>query len=280
MSCTHPFFLKDGSGPHRCRQCGPCKQLRRDQWTARILMELAELASLKKEAPSSMKLSEGFCSSFLTLTYDENHVPRSLEKRALQAFLRRLNRQSIGPIRYFGCGEYGSRYGRPHYHAIVFGLHFRSDSVQKCWNFGRTNVKPVTLGRARYVAKYTLKRKLGPAGSPGRSPEFAIMSKGSSKAPNALGSRYLLRVARSLSFSKLQEVPLCIRMQGKTWPLDYYARNYLSQLLGVPLRQDDVQEPEYIRRMALGAPEAEGRRYASQQKAERAQRRIAANSQF
>lgn len=58
----------------------------------------------------------------LTLTYNDKYLPENnnLCKRDLQLFIKRL-RKKVGKVRYFGCGEYGSRFGRPHYHLILFG---------------------------------------------------------------------------------------------------------------------------------------------------------------
>ena len=54
---------------------------------------------------------------FVTLTYDEDHLPldRSVSRREVQLFMKRL-RKAISPlrVRFFACGEYGERFGRPH----------------------------------------------------------------------------------------------------------------------------------------------------------------------
>nr|WAE43903.1 MAG: replication initiator protein [Microviridae sp.] len=73
--------------------------------------------------------------SFITLTYDDEHLPpnASLVKNDLQLFFKRL-RKSLEPykrkIKYFASGEYGSTTNRPHYHMIVFGLDLSKDDKQ------------------------------------------------------------------------------------------------------------------------------------------------------
>lgn len=69
--------------------------------------------------------------AFVTLTYDDYHLPLDLNdrpilvKRELCDFLKALNRKYKRlvdvQLRYFAAGEYGEKSWRPHYHAIIFG---------------------------------------------------------------------------------------------------------------------------------------------------------------
>lgn len=63
-------------------------------------------------------------SCFVTLTYDDEHMPYGgdLHYRHFQLFLKKLRKRLGRPVRYFMCGEYGDRLGRPHYHAILIGV--------------------------------------------------------------------------------------------------------------------------------------------------------------
>ena len=70
-------------------------------------------------------------SCFVTLTYDEAHLPAglSLDHRHFQLFMKRFREHALpAKIRFYMCGEYGDINGRPHYHALVFG-HFPVDRV-------------------------------------------------------------------------------------------------------------------------------------------------------
>lgn len=173
-----------------CGQCLGCRLERQRSWATRIEHEAA--------------LHDENC--FLTLTYDDAHLPadRSLSKRDLQLFLKRL-RKAHGRIRYFAAGEYGGRYGRPHYHLCLFGYDpsdkrylttrkghkvYLADSVSRAWPLGLHEVGALTSASARYVAGYVLKKVRN---APGRStvdvvdsnsgevfavaPEFATMSR-------------------------------------------------------------------------------------------------------
>lgn len=118
-------------------------------------------------------------SAFLTLTFSEEHLPAdySISVRHLQLFMKRL-RKAKGPTRFFGCGEYGSRLGRPHYHVLVFGQDFaedryawrqsptghplyRSPLLEKLWPYGHSEIGSVTSESAAYVARYIMKKVNG-----------------------------------------------------------------------------------------------------------------------
>jgi len=120
-------------------------------------------------------LHESSC--FLTLTYDEAHLPSdlSLRPRDVALFMKRL-RQFVLParIRFYLCGEYGAKHSRPHYHVLVFGFSpadkvffrtsgagfkvFTSASMDSVWTVGATYVGDVSLESAGYVARYVLKK--------------------------------------------------------------------------------------------------------------------------
>ena len=109
------------------------------------------------------------CAVFVTLTYDEDHLPphASLVVSDLQKFFKRLRKEvssSGNSIRYFACGEYGDRFGRPHYHAIIFGLSQSKrdkDLISSKWPFGRCYYGSAEPDSIRYVAQYIDKKFSG-----------------------------------------------------------------------------------------------------------------------
>ncbi len=173
-----------------CGRCIGCKLERSRQWAVRCMHE----AQLHADT------------SFITLTYDDEHVPRfgSLLMDDWQKFFKRL-RKRVGKVRFFGCGEYGEQFGRPHYHACLFGLDFpdkcawarrgshdvfRSDLLESVWTFGQSEIGSLTFESAAYVARYCVKKITGKqaeahyqcvdpeTGELGeRLPEFATMSR-------------------------------------------------------------------------------------------------------
>lgn len=163
--------------------CGKCIGCRHDyarSWAVRCMHEK----------------QMGEVSSFLTLTYDDDHLPEcgSLRKRDLQLFMKRLRKHdgSCG-IRFYACGEYGSALFRPHYHLLLFNRDFIdkkfvkqsgsgeplyvSDAVRSLWDFGDNYIGQVTAQSCAYVARYVLK-KVGKEIIPhGCEPEFTCMSR-------------------------------------------------------------------------------------------------------
>lgn len=144
--------------------CGTCLGCRADQgrqWAIRIMHESAL-------HPTS--------SWFATLTYDPASLPETgtLEPDDVQLFMKRLRRKSqLTKISYYLCGEYGERNNRPHYHAAFFGIPFldkekigerngypvfSSDTLQRTWGLGSTELTTLTWRSASYVAGYVTKK--------------------------------------------------------------------------------------------------------------------------
>lgn len=166
-----------------CGQCLECKINRSKQWADRCVLE-------------SLNYSPDQC-TFITLTIDNDHlysefisngmfldtgeifhVPE-VRHRYFQLFMKKLRFEFKGKLRFFMCGEYGSKNFRPHYHLLCFGLDFHdlkplSESVagcngeslfssaliDKCWNKGIAAVAPFSWASAAYVARYSTKKLL------------------------------------------------------------------------------------------------------------------------
>lgn len=146
-----------------CGQCIGCRLEHSRQWAVRCMHE----ASLHDE------------NCFLTLTYSPEFLPSdlSLDKRHFPAFMKRLrSRFPDRKIRYFHCGEYGERLGRPHYHACLFGFDFPdkvyykdagghplfvSETLNSTWGLGFCTIGAVTFESAAYTARYVLKKITG-----------------------------------------------------------------------------------------------------------------------
>lgn len=194
--------------------CGKCIGCRLDysrQWADRLMLELQYHDS----------------AYFITLTYNDDHVPKAyypdpetgealdsmtLSKRDVQLFFKRLRKAfPDDKIRYFLSGEYGPTTFRPHYHAIVFGLHlddlilqktdpihgynyYRSPALERCWSvqdkgsivspyvpIGFVSVCNVTWETCAYTARYVTKKLTGEAAEFYSNfslvPPFSLMSR-------------------------------------------------------------------------------------------------------
>lgn len=171
-----------------CGKCPLCIKARKRDCTTRIVHE-ARVAS---------------ASWFITLTYAPEHLPfnndflqePTLVKRHIQLFLKRLRKACPNDhIRYVEVGEYGAKFGRPHYHLIIFGLPdlplvfhehrvsydtYRSPLIERCWPFGFSVVTRFDYSNARYVAQYVRKKQDLQAISPYVEKPFMTASRGKS----------------------------------------------------------------------------------------------------
>lgn len=164
-----------------CNNCTGCKLEYSRQWSIRVMHEKRLYAQ----------------SCFITLTYDDQHLPtsNSISVREVQLFFKKF-RRSLDPrckigrgpnahvrrwwqhntikIRYFAVGEYGDLNGRPHYHAIVFNYDFpdkifhsrsasgediyTSETLRRLWRNGVVSTQDVTHKSAAYCARYATKK--------------------------------------------------------------------------------------------------------------------------
>ena len=161
----NPYSDIDHSFPLPCRQCTGCRTEYARQWAMRLVLE--------QQAWDN--------NIFITLTYDNEHLPEhnTLVKKDFQLFMKRLRKKKSAskknPIRFFHAGEYGEKFGRPHYHAILFNTNFSdrevlqghkglttSKTLDKLWGKGHTSIGDVTFQSASYVAGYIQKKINGP----------------------------------------------------------------------------------------------------------------------
>jgi len=216
-----------------------CRINRRRLWTGRLLMEAA-----------SDQANE--VSAFLTLTYNEDEVPRTADglltlDRLDGARWRDAIRKRIGRVpAFFFVGEYGDLTQRPHYHAMVF--HVDAAQLAECvdaWSRGFATVSPITPRRASYVAGYTVKKMTGrdDARLDGREAEFAQMS----KRP-AIGDRYIAHLEQWLQtregaafVTANADVPQSIRTGGRIWPLGDRHRRKLRLACGLPEKRTELK---------------------------------------
>lgn len=94
---------------------------------------------------------------FTTLTYAE--APPTLRPEHLQLWLKRLRKSSAAKIRFFASGEYGERFNRPHYHALLYGAGPEdAEKIEKTWKHGYAQTVQISPAAIAYVAGYCQKK--------------------------------------------------------------------------------------------------------------------------
>lgn len=148
--------------------CGKCPECQKDYYTAWA-------------SRGSRELLQWETSVFITLTYDEKHLPanNSLDKKEIQDFIKRVKKHFCShrdnPIRQTYCGEYGTKTLRPHYHAILYNCDFKdkkkhyisdgnhqvytSELLTRLWGKGHAEFGYAEPESIAYVYKYILKKK-------------------------------------------------------------------------------------------------------------------------
>lgn len=162
------FKKQDAAFPAKvmlpCGRCSGCRLESSRQWAMRCMHE-KKLHSM---------------SSFLTLTYDDNHLPEdgSLSIPELQRFLKRLRHLTGDGLRFYACGEYGETTLRPHYHVLLLNYDFddrkrwsnsktgrplfTSSTLDRYWTNGLSVIGDVDFDSCAYVARYIMKKRKGP----------------------------------------------------------------------------------------------------------------------
>jgi len=186
MACTSPRTLwfkqpRKINGhlvrtwPGDCGKCLGCLKKRKSHWSYRIQAEK----------------DTSFSSYFVTLTYDNKHVPlaesgtthnygdhkqfiaqlkfheepETLEKRSItsnEELLRERAKVKIDreqqKLRYFGVCEYGGETGRTHWHYLLFNI-VDIGSINAAWPFGRVHIDECNINTIDYCLKYMLKNE-------------------------------------------------------------------------------------------------------------------------
>jgi len=146
---------------------------------------------------------------WVTLTYDQtpfdDNNMMTLDKTDFQKFIKRLRKKkrdfSKQSIKYYACGEYGSKNKRPHYHAIIFNS--CPQHIQSVWDgfYSPVSELPAICGNSyfdqvnentiAYTAKYMQKGRIIPSFKGDlRAPEFQLFSQG-------IGSNFITDATRT-----------------------------------------------------------------------------------
>lgn len=233
-TALHTKQSRMAATPFGCGQCLPCRINKAREWTARLLLEQTQ--------------HERSC--FVTLTYDDEHIPEELSKAELQQYLKRIRRlYNARAIRYLGVGEYGDNTGRPHYHLALFGVGAEDErKIKGAWNKCDPDIG-IDIGdlspeSARYILGYCVK-KLTKEEDPrlgGRAPEFLL----SSKQQGGLGASAIKDLVHSLRgkiYFDAEKIKIIreLRIGGKKMPIGRYLTKKYIEYAGI---SDEKQQIE------------------------------------
>lgn len=205
MDCTSPVF-----GIYPCGKCLNCRARSRQEWVFRLRMEYES---------SNFGL-------FVTLTYDDDHLPLDgVSRRDCQLFIKRLRSHfNSQALRYFLVSEYGDHTFRPHYHALLFFQTERKndiyDIIEQSWQNGNVQFGDIEEGSIVYCTKYCLKGSQVP---PGANDNFRLLS----KMNGGIGVQYV-RLQPSDDLSE----PSLAKLHGYSAPMPRYYRE--KQLSVIP----------------------------------------------
>lgn len=209
------------SGLVPCGKCILCKRKESRSWALRSFHE-------------SLSFDTSY---FATLTYDDLHLPSnsSLVKSHLQKFIKKL-RDRNEKIRYFACGEYGSKTNRPHYHALLFGLR-RVDLVQKNWDYGFTQSRPLSVASTIYTAGYIFKKYASDEDYGSRQIPFRLMSRRYGLGNSWIKDKVNAEATSRLGFCKLGK---------KTVPIPRYYKDLIYDEVDKQDIRDTYEEEKWI----------------------------------
>lgn len=179
--CLTPSTLPETGVQVACRKCRLCNENRVKDWVGRCMAEVRSAVQTHS----------------VTFTYGpkdgrENHEAAAvLTYSHIQNMFKKLRRDGY-PVRYLVAGEYGSRKGRAHWHAMLFWQQKAPPEIvldkrinYDWWPHGFTFVEQPHVHAIQYVCKYINKDQ----GDDARQGKLAM-----SKRP-VLGGMYFKRIA-------------------------------------------------------------------------------------
>lgn len=195
-----PKLDPEGSLMLPCGKCFECKSKRAFDWATRCRHEIA--------------CHNENC--FITLTYDDDNIPSYLiVKSYFQKFMKRLRKYSNNKLKYIVSHEYGSKSGRPHHHAIIFGWTppdqkylreapsgeplFSSELLTKLWPYGYHSIGDANEKTAYYIASYSLKSSTYDVNDPITGEITTVSDCMDASKRTAIGYEYFMKHANTLA---------------------------------------------------------------------------------
>lgn len=229
MACAKPFLRRvrrkgvDLFIPVPCGYCAACRRDKIRMWQDRLCFEAV-----------------GKPSTFLTLTYDDAHLPedKSVHLEDWQRFHDRLRHcKGVPKYKFFCTSEYGSVNFRPHMHVCLINFDWQRFELYKAidhaWEGkGFFDCSTLNPARIRYALKYMAKELVGDYKNEyelrGLKPLFHTMSKG-------IGRDWFFAHKEQLKAQK------GYFLDGKLRPLPRYWRDLI-------LGEEDLTNHDFVER--------------------------------
>lgn len=216
-----------------CGKCGFCLANKRMNWVFRIKQEM------------KAQLQPGY---FLTLTYDEKHVPRTQENehtlrfRHVQLYLKRLRKAGYY-CKYVCVGEYGTKTKRPHYHMLLWSdapVEFLESNWKNRKNelLGFIHFGTLTVESAMYSMKYIIQPKVS----------YGKREKPRAQFSKGIGLSFLTRKMYDYLTENYDEPLFTVKVDEQTFALPRYYRNKIftrHQLKVEGQRVKELRDKEY-----------------------------------
>jgi len=237
-----------------CGKCVACRLRYSRNWAIRCVHEAKSHEFNTYITLTYSRKNLTYVDEHLELEERHPEAPPTLVLRDWQLFMKRL-REKHGKkeIKFFMCGEYGPDKGRPHHHAVLFGIDwtdkipwkknkngdqlYESKQLSSAWGLGHCSCGAVTFESAAYVARYILKKQTGP-----KRPSWTNPSTGEvlhrkaefTTNSNAIGKRWFEKW-----HADVYPADHLIMRGKKIQPPPYYDRLYEKMF---PLEHKDVME--------------------------------------
>ena len=160
-----------------CGSCYHCRITKVNEWTTRMRLQSATYKhtyfvtlTIADTAPLEVLHAHNACLSAVNTFGKRQLTPLTLDKTTVQKFIKRLRRYNNLPsLTYFLVGEYGHKFGRPHYHIIFWcDEQITKEMLQGAWqlqgipfgeiDFNDLNENGTLLSsKASYSFKYVCK---------------------------------------------------------------------------------------------------------------------------
>lgn len=135
MFCESPVLrVSKKTGKEYLSKCGKCRACRAVKSNDKTIRGIFAAEEFKRKG------------QFLTLTYNDEHLPYGLNHADFQNFMKKLRQNTgIKDLKMFMAGEYGEEgeQHREHFHVLFFNHKFPIEEIEKAWT------EPRKRGRKR-----------------------------------------------------------------------------------------------------------------------------------